>query len=265
MIIISAVDSIKLTGILIDVAAVLLVLIFGLIGAKAGFVRMVKGLVACLVAIAIAITFMKPILTKVRASTEIESDIATALMPQISQIAEIDSDITLRYIDGQLMYADANGDYVAIKELTGKNFFNVRYIVIFLVERSAIKQLTENPTTTENLLRFISKTFAEWILVAGLFLALVIVFSIIMKILLLILKKIASVFYIAHFLNGVLGFVFLGAVVFLVIYAGLGVVKYFENESMMDPVKSGIESTTILKLFYNAENKVYAFLLTLKK
>ncbi|MDR0751203.1 MAG: hypothetical protein LBF12_01235 [Christensenellaceae bacterium] len=254
-------DAVKLTGILIDVGVIVLAIIVALIGMKIGFLKIFKGLMASLLTVAIAVMLVSPIQKALYANTKLESNLSNTLATRIGSFFSIESGMLLRYIpedsdvaDGPVGIVYVDGEEVkSIDSLESDgNIVDFRKIAIkYLVLPKAEKYFEDTPEGTLNVLKTLSDNVSYIIMLVIVFVLLAIALRIVIGILLMILKKIIATFYIAHFIDRLIGFVIGAALVAGLLYLVLGVLKAFEGQSFMDQVKTGIESTSLVKFLYN--------------
>ncbi|MDR0696195.1 MAG: hypothetical protein LBF68_01440 [Christensenellaceae bacterium] len=254
-------DNIKLTGILIDAVVIVLTIIVALICSKVGFLKIFKGLLAAVLTIILAVMLINPIHTVLKDSTQWESDLSNSLATPLGSALKIDSSFTLRYIPEE---AATEGSPVGIVFTEGStvisiddlesdgNLFDFRKTAIkHLVLPQAEKYFDDTPEGTVNVLKTLADNVSYIIMIVGIFIVLAIILRIVIGIILAIMKKLIARFYLIHFVDHLIGFVAGIAFVIGFVYVILGVLKAFDGRSFMDQIKTGIESTSLVKYLYN--------------
>jgi uncharacterized membrane protein required for colicin V production len=263
-------DTNMLLGLAVDVLAVVILLLFLVVGAKRGAIRMTTGLVSFIGTIVLAILLVSPVTKLVIQSTSLDDKLMSALESPIASKLPGSYDT--------LYYTDLDGDPSTPDELVcDKNNVATPYDQLFdgadgtskilktLNIQKFIKPMVEKTLAEGNvdhiyLVDAITFSLATVIITCGVFIVLMILLRIIIGILMRLLSKGAKSLYVIHFLDkftgAILGIVF-GAVIVLVL---ITLVQIMQNLSFMSPVMEAVSRSYLVK-FVMDNNFLYALLM----
>lgn len=263
-------DTNMLLGLAVDVLAVVILLLFLVVGAKRGALKMTTGLVTFIGTFIAAILLFTPVTKLVIQSTSLDDKLMSALESPIASKLPGSYD-TLYYndLDGDPatpdeLVCDKNNVATPFDQLfdgsdgTSKilKILNVQKLIRPMVE----KTLAQGDVDHIYLVDAITFSLATLIITAGVFVVLLILIRIILGIVMRLLSKGAKSLYVVHFLDrlsgAVLGLVF-GAVIVLVL---ITLVQVTQNLSFMAPVMEAASRSYLVK-FIMENNFLYALVM----
>lgn len=257
-------DTNMLIGLAIDVILVAVLLLFVVIGAKKGFVKMTLGLVVSLAVLVGSIVLVTPITKVLIDNTNLDNQLMSAINDPIA--AKLPGSYTTLYyydLDGDPetedeLVCDKDGSpmpYDLVFDGTVYKKFNLHKLIKPMVE-SALKNGDNDHIYLVDALTF---SIASIIITSATFVVLLIVLRIILAIIMKLLSKAVSSLYVAHFFDKLLGAVFglaMGAVIVIVI---ITLVQLFQNVAFMEPVITAIDRSYLTKLAMD-NNFVYTLI-----
>lgn len=257
-------DTNMLIGLAIDVILVAVLLLFVVIGAKKGFVKMTLGLVVSLAVLVGSIVLVTPITKVLIDNTNLDNQLMSAINDPIA--AKLPGSYTTLYyydLDGDPetedeLVCDKDGSpmpYDLVFDGTVYQKFNLHKLIKPMVE-SALKNGDNDHIYLVDALTF---SIASIIITSATFVVLLIVLRIILAIIMKLLSKAVSSLYVAHFFDKLLGAVFglaMGAVIVIVI---ITLVQLFQNVAFMEPVITAIDRSYLTKLAMD-NNFVYTLI-----
>lgn len=257
-----AFDTNMLIGLAIDALLVAILLLFAVVGAKKGIIKMAFGLVTVVAVFALSLWLVSPISNLLIKNTNLDEKLMQSLEEPISSKLP-GSYTTLYYFDldsnsetPDELVCDKDGTpmpYDRIFEGTVLDTFGLSKLIKPMIERSL------EDTDHVYLVSAITFSIASIIILTVTLIVLLILIRIIFAILTKLLSKAVASLYIAHFFDRFVGMIFglaLGAVVGLVLVT---IVQLMQNMSFMEPVMTAVQRSYITK-FVMDNNFAYTFI-----
>lgn len=216
---------------IIDLVCVVLMLVFGIAGAKKGFVRYVLGAISVIAALILAFAFAKAV-----------SGLAESVFGLTSS-ASAWVEKTLLKREG--FAVDVSGEGIAAAALENVNLPS-------FVKDAVVKQLSgmnDYPAGT-TLASVVAPVFANFIVLLGSWLVVFLASVIVLKLIAKLLNGLAQKIPLVSALNRLLGFV-VGALKILLIVCGVLAVLSLIPGGISEKMGNFFEQTIILKYLYN--------------
>lgn len=257
-------DTNMLIGLAIDVLLVATLLLFAVVGAKKGIIKMSFGLITAIAVLAGSILLVSPVSKVLIDNTNLDNKIMSSIEGPIASKLPGSYD-SLYYLDldnnpetPDELVCDKDGTpmpYEYIFEGTIYQKFGLQKLIKPMVENA----LDNGDSDHIYLVDAITFSISSIIIMVVTFVVLLILLRIILAILMKLLSKAIASLYVAHFLDKFLGLVFglaLGAVVLIAL---ITVVQIIQNVSFMEPVMTAIDRSYLTK-FIMENNFVYTLL-----
>ncbi len=257
-------DTNMLIGLAVDVLVVALLLLFAVVGAKKGIIKMSFGLITMVAVFLGSLLLVSPVSKVLINNTNLDNQLMSALERPIG--TKLPGSYSFVY------YHDLDNDPETPDELViDKDNIPMPYDYVFegtiyqqfglhkLMRPMVENTLKNGDSDRIYLVDAITFSIASIIIMAATFIVLIIVLRIIMAILMRLLKKAVASLYIAHFLDRFFGLIFglaLGAVFIL---AAITLIQVFQNASFMEPVITALNRSYLTK-FVMDNNFVYAYI-----
>lgn len=246
-------DTNMLIGLAIDVILVAVLLLFVVLGAKKGFIKMTLGLIVSLVVLVGSIVLVTPITKVVIDNTNLDNQLMSAISDPIA--AKLPGSYTTLYyydLDGDPetadeLVCDKDGSpmpYDLVFEGTVYEKFNLQKLIKPMVE-SALKNGDNDHIYLVDALTF---SIASIIITSATFVILLIVLRIVLAIIIKLLSKAVSSLYVAHFLDKLLGGVFGLAMGVVIVAVIITLIQLFQNVAFIEPVITAIDRSYLTKL-----------------
>ncbi|MDD3946289.1 MAG: CvpA family protein [Clostridia bacterium] len=257
-------DTNMLIGLAIDVLLVATLLLFAVVGAKKGIVKMSLGLITAVAVLGLSIWLVSPVSKLIIDGTKLDNQLMSALEQPIG--AKLPGSYTTLFYDDydndpetpDQLLCDKDGTampYEYIFEGTVYEKFNLHKLIKPMIEDA----LQNEEVDHIYLVDAITFSISSIIIMAGTFIVLLILLRIIMAILMKLLRKAISSLYVAHFLDKLLGFAFglaMGAVIVVVVVT---LVQIMQNMTFMEPVMTAIDRSYLTK-FVMQNNFIYTYI-----
>lgn len=249
-----------MSGLILDIAVVVITVLLLIFGAWRGMYKMLFGLISALLAIVLAVALMNPVSTFVVEKTTLDERLVSALdTPMAESLPNGDQVLQLIDTDGDgindaLGYMIDGEQYAFADLLT-----DTPYAMLSGVIEGAISDQVTEDSSEVTFRAALSAALTAYIVAAIVFVVLLIVFSILVSLIMKLIKKFVTHTFLGHFLDKLLGAV-LGLVLAAVIIFGvLAIIKVLGTYEWIIPVNELIESSTLTKLLYD-NNFVYTVL-----
>lgn len=248
--------------IIIDIAVVLIVVLFLVLGIKRGLIKTLQGFLSSIIVIALVVVSLVPITNLVINGTEWDNQLALKLETSFAdKIPNAYANIS--YYD---LYE--TGEEVLVYEINNQkldyeNIFEGSTLK-FLGIGKLLKPQIEGQLKADNgpeevlLISILTETVTKYIFLAIMSIILLIAYKLVFWIIFKLLDKLSSNLYIMHFLNKTLGAIvgfLLGAVIVLIITT---IIQLLSPLDFMSPVNAYLEQTALTK-FLMDNNFLLAF------
>lgn len=249
------------TGIILDLIVAVLVIMLLLFGIWRGAYKLIFGLVSSLLAIVLTVILVSSVTQLIVANTTIDDRIQTSIDTGIrSKIPNANVSIRLYDLnnDGvkdELGY-EINGEVKAFETLLD----GTPYSIFGGTVESMIKGTIEGDEEVVFATVLVA-TLVGYIMLAITFVVLLIVFEIVTKAIMHILRKFITKTYFGHFVDKLLGGVLGLAIAAVFVLGSLAVIKFLGTYAFIIPVNKLIEESTIVKWLFN-NNYLYNLLVS---
>jgi uncharacterized membrane protein required for colicin V production len=249
------------TGIILDLIVAVFVIMLLLFGIWRGAYKLIFGLVSSLLAIVLTVLLVSSATQLVVANTTIDDRIQTSIDASIR--AKIpNANVTIRLYD---LNGDGTRDELGY-ELDGevKDFDTLLKGTPYSIFSGTVGNMIKSSIEGEEEVVFATvlvATLVGYIMLAITFVVLLIIFEIITKAIMHILKKFITKTYFGHFVDKLLGSILGLSIAALFIFGALAIIKFLGTYAFIIPANQLIEESTITKWLFN-NNYLYNLLVS---
>jgi uncharacterized membrane protein required for colicin V production len=240
-----------MTGIVLDLIVAVVVIMLLLFGLWRGAFKIIFGLVSSLLAIILAVVFVSSATQLVISKTTIDDRIQASIDASIStKIPNANVEIQLYDIDGDGVVAelgyDSDGTIKAFDTLLDGTTYS---ILSGTIESIITPKLVEGDEVVFSTI--LVATLVGYIMLAITFIALLILFEILVKALMSLLRKFVTKTFFGHFIDKFLGGVLGLGLSAVIVYGALAIIKLMGTYSFIIPANTLIEESTLVKWLFN--------------
>jgi len=249
-------------GIILDIILVVIVVLLLIFGIWRGMYKLIFGLVSALLAVVLTVVLMSTVTNVIVEKTTLDERLVAVLDEPLGN-AVPNGDVTISYLDTNddgegdtLGYVDAEGNQHPLADL----FAGTPYALFGGVVASVVS--TQVEMGQEVVFKdALTATVVGYILSAIVFIALLIVFTLLVKLLMYLLKKFVTHTYLGHFLDKLLGAVLGLAIAAIIIWGSLAIIRLLGTYEWIIPVNELISTSTLTKFLFE-QNYLYTFLVS---
>lgn len=251
-----------MNGIILDIILVVIVVLLLIFGIWRGMYKLIFGLVSALLAVVLTVVLMSTVTNVIVEKTTLDERLVAVLDEPLGN-AVPNGDVTISYLDTNddgegdtLGYVDAEGNQHPLADL----FAGTPYALFGGVVASVVSTHVEmgQEVVFKDAL---TATVVGYILSAIVFIALLIVFTLLVKLLMYLLKKFVTHTYLGHFLDKLLGAVLGLAIAAIIIWGSLAIIRLLGTYEWIIPVNELISTSTLTKFLFE-QNYLYTFLVS---
>lgn len=248
-----------MTGIILDLIVAVLVIMLLLFGMWRGAYKLIFGLVSSLLAIVLAVILVSSATQLIVANTTIDNRIQTAIDTSIrAKIPNANVSLKLYDLNNDTIKAELgyelNGEIKAFNTLLAGTPYSIFSSTVESMVKGSIGADDEVVFAT-----VLVATVVGYVMLALTFVALLIIFELLVKALMHVLRKFVNRTYFGHFIDKLLGAVFGLAIAAVLVYGALAIIKFLGTYAFIIPVNTLIEESTIVKWLFN-NNYLYNIL-----
>lgn len=249
------------TGIILDLIVAVLVIMLLVFGIWRGAYKLIFGLVSSLLAIVLTVVLVSSVTQLVVANTTIDDRIQTKIDTSIrskipnANVAIRLYDLNADDVKDELGY-EVNGEVKAFKTLLEGTPYSILNGTVESMIKGSIEGDEEVVFAT-----VLVATLVGYIMLGITFIVLLIVFEIITKAIMHILRKFVTKTYFGHFIDKLLGAILGLGVAAIFIFGVLAIIKFLGTYAFIIPVNKLIEESTITKWLFN-NNYLYNLLVS---
>jgi uncharacterized membrane protein required for colicin V production len=249
------------TGIILDLIVAVIVIMLLLFGIWRGAYKLIFGLISSLLAIVLTVLLVSSATQLVVANTTIDDRIQTSIDSGIrAKIPNANVTIRLYDLDGdgektELGY-EVDGEVKAFDTLLK----GTPYSIFSGTAENMIKGSIEGDEEVVFATVLVA-TLVGYIMLAITFIVLLIIFEIVTKAIMHILKKFITKTYFGHFVDKLLGAVLGLAVAAIFIFGALAIIKFLGTYAFIIQANKLIEESTVTKWLFN-NNYLYNLLVS---
>lgn len=250
-----------MTGIILDLIVAVVVIMLLLFGIWRGAYKLIFGLVSSLLAIVLTVVLISSVTQLVVENTVIDDRIQSSIDASIrDKIPNPNAVIKLYDIDNdgekaELGY-EVDGEVKPFSTLLAGTPYSIFSGTVESMIKGAITGNEEVVFAT-----VLVATVVGYIMLAITFVALIIVFEILTKALMHLLRKFVTKTYLGHFFDKFLGAVLGLAIAAVFVFGALAIIKFLGTYTFIIPVNKLIEESTITKWLFN-NNYLYNLLVS---
>ncbi len=257
-----------MTGLILDIAIIVVALLLLIFGLWRGLYKIVFGLVSALLAIVLTLALVSPVTTLLVDNTTLDERLAIAIdEPLSASFPNGDVVVQLYDFDGDGEATDVaflvdGGDPIPMADaLAGSPYAMLSGVMEGLVSTELVNnQPAEGEEAVDvTFISVLSKVIIGYVIMAIVFVVLLIVLSILVALIMKLIKKFVTHTYLGHFLDKLLGGVVGVVIAAVVILGALAIIRVLGTYEWIIPVNNLIESSTVTKLLYE-NNILYTFL-----
>ncbi len=251
------------TGILADVCVLLVVVICLAVGVRRGFVKTIKGTLASILAVVIAVFCVTPITGLVVDSTQWNDTMATKISEQIDEVLP-NAYAVVSYMDhdGNTATEDVlmfriNGDVKPYEEIFDGSVFGGMGL------QKTVQSFVEDCLTEKDsevvFVDAISSGLVGIVFTIIIFIVLLIVVKIALNLLIFFLSRLVAELHLLHFADKVLGAVVGLITSAIIVLLGFTLIQTMSGLSFMEPVNLAMQNSYICK-FIVEHNMIYDYI-----
>ena len=249
-----------MTGIILDVAVVVITVLLLIFGIWRGMYKLIFGLVSALLAIALTLLCVSPVSTLIVDKTTLDERLASAIDKPLST-ALPNGDVVIQLLD---LDGDGNATELGFVVEGDQHPFadllkGTPYSMLSGVVENAIKGRITEESSEVTFRAALTASLTAYIIMAIIFILLMIIFSILVALIMKLIKKFVTHTYLGHFVDKLLGAVLGLAIAAVIIFGALAIIKMLGTYEWIIPVNNLIESSTLTKILYN-NNFLYTFI-----
>ncbi len=249
-----------MTGIILDVAVVVITVLLLIFGIWRGMYKLIFGLVSALLAIVLTVICVSPVSTLIVDKTTLDERLSSAIDKPLST-ALPNGDVVIQLLD---LDGDGNATELGFVVEGEQHPFSdllagTPYSMLSSVVESAVKGRVTEESSEVTFRAALSASLTAYIIMAIVFIALLIVLSILVALIMKLIKKFVTHTYLGHFIDKLLGAVLGLAIAAVIIFGALAIIRTLGTYEWIIPVNNLIESSTLTKILYN-NNFLYTFI-----
>lgn len=249
-----------MTGIILDVAVVVITVLLLIFGVWRGMYKMIFGLVSALLAIVITILCVSPVSTVIVDKTTLDERLTVAIDEPLSKaVPNGDIVIQLYDIDGDGNAAELGFTVEGEIHPFADALAGTPYAALSGVLESVLSGRIDEESSDVTFISVLSSTIVGYVISAIVFVVLLVVFSILVSLIMKLVKKFVTHTYLGHFLDKLLGAVMGLVIAAVFIWGVLAIIRMLGTYEWIIPVNNLIESSTLTKLLYE-NNYLYLFI-----
>ncbi len=256
-----------MTGLLLDVAVVVLAILLVMFGIWRGFYKLIFGLVTSVLALVLTIVLTGTVSTIIMEKTPIDERIAISLDEPLSKyIPNPNIEISFYDIDGdgeasELGFMLEEEIFAFEKALDGSYFKFVAGPLENIIRERLELRNEDDSYVYESvvLLQGVSATLVSYIMLVVVGIVLFIVLTILVKLIMSLVKKLVTKSYLGYFIDKLFGGVLGIGIAGLVVFGALTIIQLLGTYEWIIPVNKLIAESTLTKLLLE-NNFLYALL-----
>lgn len=249
-----------MTGIILDVAVVVITVLLLIFGIWRGMYKLIFGLVSALLAIVLTVLCVSPVSTLIVDKTTLDERLSSAIDQPLSN-ALPNGDVVIQLLD-----INNDGDASELGFVVGGEqhpfsdlLAGTPYSMLSSVVESAVKGRITEESSEVTFRAALSASLTAYIIMAIVFILLLIIFSILVALIMKLIKKFVTHTYLGHFIDKLLGAVLGLAIAAVIVFGALAIIKTLGTYEWIIPVNNLIESSTLTKILYD-NNFLYTFI-----
>ncbi len=240
-----------MTGIILDVAIVVLTILLLIFGIWRGMYKLIFGLVSALLAVILAVILVSPVTTLIVDNTELDARLAAAIDEPLSG-ALPNGNVQIEFYDmdgdGEATELGCNMDGQIVP--FAKALEGTPYAMLSGVLESVVAKNIDEKAEDVTLIGVLSAALVGYIITAIVFVVLLIVFAIVVALIMKLIKTFVTHTYLGHFVDKVLGAVLGLAISAVVVWGALAIIRILGTYEWIIPVNDLIKSSTLTKALY---------------
>lgn len=249
-----------MTGIILDVAVVVITVLLLIFGIWRGMYKLIFGLVSALLAIVLTVLCVSPVSTLIVDKTTLDERLSSAIDQPLST-ALPNGDVVIQLLD---LDGDGNATELGFVVEGEQHPFSdllagTPYSMLSSVVESAVKGRVTEESSEVTFRAALSASLTAYIIMAIVFILLLIIFSILVALIMKLIKKFVTHTYLGHFIDKLLGAVLGLAIAAVIIFGALAIIRTLGTYEWIIPVNNLIESSTLTKILYE-NNFLYTFI-----
>lgn len=249
-----------MTGIILDVAVVVITVLLLIFGIWRGMYKLIFGLVSALLAIVLTVLCVSPVSTLIVDKTTLDERLSSAIDQPLST-ALPNGDVVIQLLD---LDGDGNATELGFVVEGEQHPFSdllagTPYSMLSSVVESAVKGRVTEESSEVTFRAALSASLTAYIIMAIVFILLLIIYSILVALIMKLIKKFVTHTYLGHFIDKLLGAVLGLAIAAVIIFGALAIIRTLGTYEWIIPVNNLIESSTLTKILYE-NNFLYTFI-----
>lgn len=248
-----------MTGLLLDIVVIVIVLLLLIFGIWRGMYKIVFGIVSSLLAIILTVVLASSVTTIVVERTLLDEKLTAAIDAPLSSKLP-NATVLIQYYDINEDGAVDELGYIVdgvVKPMSTLLEGTPYSVLSGTIESIAQKNIA--PGDSMAFVTVLSAALVGYIMLAIVSIALLIIFTIVTKLLMYLLKKFVVATYFGNFVNKLVGAILGLVIAVVIVWGSLAIIRLLGTYPWIIPVNTLIDNSTLTKWLFN-NNYLYNFL-----